>query len=114
MLAWPREGRPFPLYYPGHVRMANVDYLTERGVSLVIGQPSWEERDPGRSVYRLSEVVRFYPVADLNELPEAARVIEIPLTDDKVWRVIYLTPNDKVDDAIADERLGDVSHRASL
>lgn len=95
-----REGRPFPLYYPGHVRMANVDYLIERNVSLVVGQPSWEERTE-RESYLLSEVVRFYPVADLNELPDSARVIEIPLTEDKMWRIIYLTQNDKVDDAIA-------------
>ena len=98
-----REGRPFPLYYPGHVRMANVDYLVERGVALVVGQPSWEEVDPDRESYRLSEVVRFYPVADLNDLPPEAVVVEIPLTDDKVWRVIYLTPDDKVDAAIAAE-----------
>jgi arabinofuranosyltransferase len=96
-----REGRPFPLYYPGHVRMADVDYLIERDVALVVGQPSWEKVDPDRSSYRLSEVVRFYPVADLNDLPTDAEVIEIPLTEDKVWRVIYLTRHDRVDEAIA-------------
>ena len=86
----------------GHVRMADVEYLVDRGVALVVGQPSWEEADPTRTSYRLSEMVRFYPVADLNELPAEASVIEIPLTGEKVWRVIYLTPHDRVDAAIAE------------
>lgn len=95
-----RNGEVFSVYLPGHVRMAPVDYLVERDVHLVIGQPDYDAVQPGRTDYRLSELVGLYPVADLNDLPADARVIEIPLIRDQVWRVIYLTEDPSVDAAI--------------
>lgn len=99
--AWvARNGDDWDLYYPGHVKMAPVRYLERRDVSLVVGQPLTKEPDPARTSYRLSELVVLWPNTDLKVLPDTARVIEIPLTDDQVWAVLYLQPNAKVDAAI--------------
>jgi arabinofuranosyltransferase len=95
-----REGATFDLYYPGHVRMATVPYLEERGVDLVIGQPRVVPADPERTSYRLSEVTNLWPAADLNLLPEQARIIEVPVTDDQVWLLVWLEPNDRVAEAV--------------
>jgi arabinofuranosyltransferase len=95
-----REGATFDLYYPGHVRMATVPYLEQRGVDLVIGQPRVVPADPERTSYRLSEVTNLWPAADLNLLPEQARIIEVPVTDDQVWLLVWLEPNDRVAEAV--------------
>jgi arabinofuranosyltransferase len=95
-----RTGYPINPYYPGHVRMARVSHLIEQGANLVLAQPGATEVEPGRDSYRLSELTFLYPSADLNDLPDTAEVIEIPQVDGKVWLVIYLTPNAKVDAAI--------------
>jgi arabinofuranosyltransferase len=103
-----REGYPIEPYYPGHVRMARVEHLVEQGANLVLAQPGSAELDPDRRAYRLSELTFLYPSVDLNALPDDARVIEIPQVDGRVWLVIYLTPNDRVDAAI--ERNGWAVH----
>jgi arabinofuranosyltransferase len=100
--AWvARHGDTADFYYPGHVRMAPVGYLERRGVNLVIGQPGTLKPDPERTSYRLSQLALIWPLVDLKKLPSTAKVIEIPLTEDLVWAVLYLQPNDKVDAAIA-------------
>jgi arabinofuranosyltransferase len=95
-----RNGDPIPIYYPGHVRMAPVHYLVDRKVNLVIGEPLVNDVVPGRTSYLLSDLVTLWSVADLRQLPDTAKVIEVPLAGNKVWTVLYLTPNDKVDAAI--------------
>lgn len=96
-----RHGDPVDLYYPGHVRMAPVSYLLERGVDLVIGQPRTVPLEEDRTGYRLSELVFLWPTSDLNELPDDATVVEVPLTPDTVWLWIRLQEdNDKVRAAI--------------
>ncbi len=95
-----REGATFDLYYPGHVRMATVPYLEQRGVDLVVGQPRVVPFESDRSSYRLSEVANLWPAADLKLLGEQARVIEVPVTDDQVWLLVWLEPNDRVADAV--------------
>lgn len=96
-----RHGLAIPVYYPGHVRMAPVKYLVDKRINLVIGDPLIVDAKPKRTSYLLSDLVPLWSVADLNQLPSAAKVIEIPLIDNRVWTVLYLTPNDKVDAAIA-------------
>jgi arabinofuranosyltransferase len=96
-----RNGATFDIYYPGHVRMATVPYLEDRGVNLVLGQPDVVRTDPDRASYRLSEVARLWPAADLKELPPTARIIEVPMGRNQTWMVLYLEPNAKVDEAIA-------------
>ncbi len=95
-----RTGYTIEPYYPGHVRMARVAHLLDSGVNLVLAQPGSTDPEPGRDAYRLSELTFLYPSVDLNELPEDAQVIEIPQVDGKVWLIIYLQQNDKVDEAI--------------
>lgn len=95
-----REGYTIEPYYPGHVRMARVDHLVDRGVNLVLAQPGAVEPEADREAYRLSELTFLYPSVDLFELPEDARVIEVPQVDGQVWLIIYLQQNDKVDAAI--------------
>jgi arabinofuranosyltransferase len=99
--AWvARNGDDWDLYYPGHVKMAPVRYLQDRRVSLVLGQPLIVEPNPERTAYRLSELTILWPNTDLNDLPDGARVIEIPLTEDRVWAVLQLGPNERVDEAV--------------
>ncbi len=95
-----RTGYAIEPYYPGHVRMARVEHLLDRGVNLALAQPGSTDPEPDRSAYRLSELTFLYPSVDLHELPEDAQVIEIPQLDGKVWLIIYLTQNDAVDEAI--------------
>ena len=95
-----RTGYTIEPYYPGHVRMARPEHLVDRGVNLVLAQPGSTEPEPGRNAYRLSELTFLYPSVDLRALPDDAQVIEIPQVDDRVWLIIYLTQNDKVDAAI--------------
>ena len=95
-----RNGYAIEPYYPGHVRMAPVDYLVDRGVNLVLAQPGSDDHEPDRTSYRLSELTFLWPSVDLRDLPESAQVIEIPQVDGTDWLVIYLEQNDKVDAAI--------------
>ena len=95
-----RTGYAIEPYYPGHVRMARVEHLLDEDVNLVLAQPGATDPEPARTAYRLSELTFLYPSVDLNALPDDAQVIEIPQRDGKVWLIIYLTPNAKVDDAI--------------
>lgn len=95
-----RTGYAIEPYYPGHVRMARVEHLVDRGVNLVLAQPGSTDPEPDREAYRLSELTFLYPSVDLNELPADAQVIEIPQLDGKVWLIIYLAQNDAVDEAI--------------
>ena len=69
-------------------------------MNLVLAQPGATDPEPDRTAYRLSELTFLYPSVDLNALPDDAQVIEIPQVDGKVWLIIYLTQNDKVDAAI--------------
>lgn len=96
-----RRGEALDVYYPGHLRLAPLDYLVERSVNLVAMVRVIEQRDPDRTSYRLSEVTKLYPVVDLGELPPTARVVEIPIANHDVWTAIYLTPHPAVDRAIA-------------
>ena len=95
-----RNGYAIEPYYPGHVRMAPVDYLVDREVNLVLGQPGATDPEPDREAYRLSEITFVWPSVDLRSLPEDAQVIEVPQIDGQVWLIVYLTQNDKVDEAI--------------
>lgn len=95
-----RTGYTIEPYYPGHVRMARVEHLVDRDVNLVLAWVESVDREPGRTAYRLSELTSLYPSADLRELPDDARVIEVPQVDDTVWLIISLAQNDRVDEAI--------------
>jgi len=95
-----RHGEPSPVYYPGHLRMAPIDYLVARGVNLVMMVRVEHRADPERTAYRLSELLDVYSIVDLNELPRDSRVIEVPLDGDNVWVLLQLTPHRLVDAAV--------------
>ena len=95
-----RNGEPIGLYYPGHVRMATPQQLVDRKVNLVLGLPLLKQPDPARTSYRLSELVEMWVAPDLKDLPDGAKVVEIPLTEDQVMVAVYLQPNATVDAAI--------------
>jgi len=88
-------------YYPGHVKMAPISYLERRKVNLLIGLPQIHKYEPGeRRATSVNFTDLLYVFQDLHELPRDATVIEIPLDEQKVWRITYLTPNALVDRAI--------------
>ncbi len=100
-----RNGAEAQMYYPGHVKMATPQYLVERGVDLVVGQPSPLTEPERFDGYRLSQLVAGYPVADLNDLPDSTVVVELPArtTPDGrqvVWPTLYFGGNELVDEAI--------------
>lgn len=95
-----RHGEPSPIYYPGHLRMAPIQYLVDRGVNLVMMVRVDEPVDPKRTSYRLSELVALYLVVDLHDLPKDAKVIEVPTDHDSAFLMFYLTPHPGVDAAI--------------
>lgn len=94
-----RDGDPIPLYYPGHVRMATVDQLVDKGVDLVIGQPTPIEPIAEDSV-TLAQLVGIWPATDLRKLPDEAQVVEVMLAPQRAWYLIQLGPHPQVDAAI--------------
>ena len=97
-----KDGLQIPLYYPGHVRMATVPQLLDKDVNLVVGLPTFGDDEPDPAAYRLSELAALYSTADLKEMSDDATIVEAPLVPGRVWFMIYLTPNDKVDALIED------------
>ena len=91
------DGIQIPLYYPGHVRMATVQQLVDKDVTLIAGLPTFVNDDPDRADYRLSELAAMYSTANLQDLPADATIVEAPIVAGKVWFMIYLHRNDKVD-----------------
>jgi hypothetical protein len=88
---------------PGHQRAAPLGYLRERGVHLVLGHPQMvgpAARVPAEfSVARL-EPFTIVPVRDY-DLPENARVLEIPIGAGYRLLALYLEPHAAIDRAIA-------------
>ena len=82
------------------MRRATPRQFLARNVNPVLGLPLLKRPDPGRTSYRLSELVEMWVAPDLKDLPDDAQVVEIPLTEDQVMVAIYLQPNAKVDAAI--------------
>jgi len=86
----------------GHERIATLQYLLERKVNIVVSHPY---------VTSLSEdliKLPLIPGVDRNSLPES-QVLEVPIDSSYKVIVLYLTPNAKVDSAIA--RRGWRAHR---
>lgn len=98
-----KNGLLYPIYFPGHVRTATLDYLERRDVSLLIGSVRQSPIDPDRTEYRLSEMLDLIPAGDLNNLPDDAQVLEIPFNEFNAWRMVYLEPNEKLDRVIEEE-----------
>lgn len=86
----------------GHQKLAPYDYLIERGVNLVIGHPRVAPEGQGQSSYTISDLEWFTlsPIEGA-EVPDAARVLEVPLGEGYAVRVLYLVQHPRVEHAIA-------------
>jgi hypothetical protein len=86
----------------GHARIAPFARLVERGVNLVIGLPWVLPADaPEREAYRFDELARLYLVdAAPRLIPDAAAMVEIPLSGGRRAVALYLTPHPDVEAAI--------------
>lgn len=93
------HGEQSAIYYPGHNKVAPVEYLVDRGVHLVSQVRTLVEPVESRRAYRLSELTQVYPVVDLADLPAAARAVEVDVGS-RSWLLIYLTPHPAVDEQI--------------
>ncbi len=88
---------------PGHQKMATFEYMTERGVHLVVGHPAIGPRDPaalpqssiGHDYGRFAD-----PAAHSQPVPEGATLLGIPLDVDHQVFVLYLVRSDWVDEVI--------------
>lgn len=95
-----RNGIPEAHYYPGHVRIASIPQLWDAGVDLVIGTPLPVASEPDRTDYDVRELIPRWPVVDLGDLPESARVIELPFNDGAIMPAIQLRRSPVVDAAV--------------
>lgn len=91
-----REGLQIRPYYPGHVRVATMEQLLERGVNLIIGLPQYWDLDDTREV-RLSQLNAIYTTEDLKKLPEDATMVFYEAVEGRAVGMIYVQRNDKVD-----------------
>ncbi len=91
----------------GHQRIATLEYLIQRGVNLVVGVPLVMPRDPQVEpldwVRRAEEAFRREAIAA--GLSADCRMVEIPLDADHRITVLYLTPNDEIDEVIREHKL---------
>lgn len=87
--------------WPGHRRMAPLEYLVQRQVNLVLGNPKVRRAEsPEVSAY----CGDLSPVTLVREpAPQGTAVVEIPLHQERVLVVLYLTPSSEVDEAIKRE-----------
>ncbi len=88
---------------PGHQRAAPLSYLIESGTHLAIGHP--QIRRQTRESYSIAEIEQLLivPLAGPDELPPAARVLEIDLGEGYRLLTLYLVPHPAVDAAIERE-----------
>jgi arabinofuranosyltransferase len=86
----------------GHEQIATPAFLVERGADLVLGSLQVVEPDATRTSYPMEDVRNIFLGCSLHrsDLPEDARIIEIPLPDGKVVLALQLRPDDVVDEAV--------------
>lgn len=88
--------------YPGHQRLATVDYMLKRRVNLVINHPLLI--GPGETAREyIPHFFRriLHGGETLKSIPAGSRMLEIPLHGGYRLLVLYLVPSREVDDAIA-------------
>ena len=88
---------------PGHQRMATFAYLLDRRVNLVLAHPITVDIHAPGAAFAASRaaLLRFVPMlSDHDRLPEAARVVEIPISATRKLLALYLTRNPRVDAAL--------------
>jgi arabinofuranosyltransferase len=90
---------------PGHQRMAPLQYLIDRDVNLLVGHPQVVSRQQDLPrAFPLSSLAQFGLVdASADTVPDAARVLAIPMPGDRRLLVLYLVRHESVERAIAEE-----------
>ena len=87
-----------------HNRLAPLDYMVERDVHLVLGQP-WLRRpgQPPRTGYPFEHLRELHALQGevARSFPPTTSILEIPLPENRVLVALYLTPHPDVDRAIA-------------
>jgi arabinofuranosyltransferase len=98
-----RNGKRVSLQVAHH-RLAPLSYLVEREVHLVLGQP-WLRRavQPPRTQYPFHHLREFHALAGERaaDFPPTSSIVEVPLSNNRVLVVLYLTPHEDVERAIA-------------
>ena len=91
---------------PGHLVRAPIAYLEDRGVNLLIDTPGYV-RTGARSSYTNDDVRRITlgHTRSVDELPDGAQVLEIPVTNDKSVPTILLASNPLIDAKVASGEL---------
>lgn len=92
---------------PGHQRTATVEYLMRQEVNLVLGHPSISETS-WYSKYKADiSYLGFLRIREIRieQLPERARVLEIPLDEESILTVLYLVSHPLIDKLIEDMKL---------
>ncbi len=86
---------------PGHQRVASLDYLLRREVNLLV-QP-FGKGDPLEHIpfFNQDWLQRFLPGLKTSALPKDASVMELPISEHRRLRVLYLRKNPVVEAAIA-------------
>ena len=87
---------------PGHRRWATLAYLVRQHVNIVLHP--WRRSDPERfwtDYTRAAVVARYVPFSPVEDLPEDASIIEIPIGMDRQLRALYLVRDERVDQCIA-------------
>lgn len=86
---------------PGHSKHATLDYLKQKNVHLLIGNP-WIKPVDRVVRYSFKTVLQFVDIRIefLKELPTSARILEIPVASGYVCVVLYLYPHPKIDQII--------------
>jgi len=88
---------------PGHRRIATTTYLVSRNVNFVLGHPQvLTETGAGCESYVPSGLAMFGLRDSTREtVPPDARVIDLPLGEQRVLRVLYLTRDPRLDEVIS-------------
>ena len=95
-----RNGDPYT-GTPGHSRVATLDYLIERGVTLVIAHPTPPRAGNGPVCFEDFPPPRFVAgERSGSKLPAGVGVLEIPVRPDLGMLAYYLGPSPAVEEAI--------------
>jgi arabinofuranosyltransferase len=94
--------------HPGHRRAATFQYLIDRGVNLVIGHPLIEvvDSEPPRASYSTRNLEDFMIQGIRGaQIPETAKILDVPIDSSHTVAVLYLTRSDYVDRIVREKRL---------